>query len=158
VRIDGRCNANERMVGGGVMGESMTIVTSNAPDGANPGAGVWHQIAMPASPVRLPGTYGVQSVILGAPATAVDGWELVTSVPVSLGARSQSTLSTSCPAGKVLLAAGVLQTSSNYIDIVANTMIPTSTGSASANIQNRITLGTGGNVTARVSARCALMQ
>ena len=158
VRIDGSYNANERVVGGGVMGESMTIVTSNAPDGVNPGAGVWHQIAMPASPVRLPGTYGVQSIILCAPATAVDGWALVTSVPVSLGASSQSALSTSCPPGKVLLAAGVLQSSSNYIDIVANTMIPTSNGSASANIHNRNIPGAGGNVNARVSVLCARKQ
>jgi hypothetical protein len=138
------------------MGQSMTIVTSNAPDGASPG--VWHQVVMPASPVRLPGTYRAESRILCAPATSVDGWEIVTSVPVSLGARSQSTISTACPAGKVLLAAGVLQTSTNFIDIVASSMIPSSNGSATAFIQNRNTLGTGGTVDAKVCALCARMQ
>ena len=156
VRIDGACNANELVVGGGVMGQSMTIVTSNAPDGASPG--VWHQLVMPASPVRLPGSYRAESRILCAPASAVDGWEIVTSVPVALGARSQSTLSTSCPAGKVLLAAGVLQTSTNYIDIVASSMIPSSSGSSTAFIQNRNTLGSAGTVDAKVSALCARRQ
>ena len=155
VLVDGACSANERMVGGGVMGKSMTIVTSNAPAGADATTGVWRQIVMLASPVALPGSYGAESRILCAPANAVDGWELVMSGPVSLGARSQSTLSTSCPAGKVLLAAGVLQTSRNYLDIVANTMIPSSNGSASSHIHNRNTLGTGGNVDARVSVICA---
>jgi hypothetical protein len=158
-RSEAGCAAAERLVGGGVMGREQTVVAANGPRGVAATAAVWQKVAVSASPVALPGTVGVEAQALCAPEAVVDGWELVEGAEVSLGARSQTTLTLACPAGKVLLSAGLLQRSANLLDMVANTLLPNSDGSGvSAHLHNRNTLGTGGDVQAALTAVCARRQ
>lgn len=155
-RSEAGCAANERLVGGGVMGREQTVVAANGPRGDGPTAAVWQQIGVSASPVALPGTVGIEARALCASETAVDGWEYVEGAEIALGARSQTTLTLACPAGKVVLAAGVLQRSTNLLDMVASTLVPAADGSGvSAHLHNRNTLGTGGDVRAVLAAVCA---
>lgn len=140
------------------MGREQTVVASNAPQGATPESGAWLLNVVSASPIALPGSVGAEVRALCATASAVDGWEVAESAPVSLGAKSQTTLTVTCPAGKGLLAAGVQQRSANLLDIIVDNIVVSPGSQASAHVQNRNTLGTNGNVDATLSALCARLQ
>lgn len=157
-RFSTPCNSGERLVGGGVMGRDQTVIASNAPGGKTPESGGWLLNAMSASPVALPGTVGAEVKALCASALAVDGWEIVESVPVALGAKSQTTLTVGCPAGKGLLAAGVEQRSANLLDIIVDNIVVAQNGQATAHVQNRNTLGSDGDVRAVLTGLCARLQ
>jgi hypothetical protein len=158
-RSEAGCNASERLVGGGAMGREQTVLAANGPRSEGPTAAVWQQMGVSASPVALPGTVGIEAHALCAPESVVDGWEVVEGAEISLGGRSQVTLTLPCPSGKVLLAAGVLQRSTNLLDMVASTLVPAADGSGvSAHVHNRNTLGTGGDVRAVLAGLCARHQ
>jgi len=154
----GSCTTGEYLIGGGVMGREDTVIASNGPRIDSAGAGLWQVSSVRASPVSLPGTVGVGARIVCAPQALSDGWEYVVTPEVLLGARSQASLNLACPAGKVMLAVGVLEQSPNALDIVVNSVIPDANGTASAHLHNRNTLGTAGSVKAVLAGLCARRQ
>jgi hypothetical protein len=147
------CAAGERVVGGGVMGGLNTMLGANAPSGSA-GDSVWWARALSSSP--LPGSASAPMRALCAPEALVDGWELVQSAPVALAARAQTTLTQTCPGNKALLAAGLVQSTNNLLDMVANTLAPRTNSLAwQSHLHNRNVLGTGGTVNAVMTAVCA---
>jgi hypothetical protein len=148
------CAAGERVVGGGAMGTLNGLLGINAPQGGSTDT-AWQvrQISSTAAPaVRVSATVRA----LCAPEPQVDGWELVQSAAQSLGAHSKVTLAQGCPVGKVLLAAGLVQTSSNLLDMVSNTLEPGSnTLNWTAQVHNRNTINGSGNVVVSLAAVCA---
>jgi hypothetical protein len=147
------CAAGERVVGGGVMGGLNTMLGANAPSGSA-GDSVWWARALSSSP--LPGSASAPMRALCAPEALVDGWELVQSAPVALAARTQTTLTQTCPNDKALLAAGLVQSTNNLLDMVANTLAPQKNTLAwQSHLHNRNVLGTGGPVNAVMTAVCA---
>ena len=183
------CAASERLVGGGVMGSNDVMVGSNAPrrptfddpivfgtsglpgapgsaGGAAPpaapaanAAAVWRVNGVSSSAVALPGSARFSARALCAPEAAVDGWELVETAELALGARSRAEPALGCPGGKALLAAGVSQRSDNLLDMVVASMAPrANTLDWAAQIANRNTIGGSGAVRAGLSALCARRQ
>ena len=155
------CAAHERPVGGGLMGNNDLMMGTNAPQTAGPGfpaaVGSWQAGLTSSSP--LPGSANVPVRLLCAPEAAVDGWELVESPEVSLGARSRAEPVLSCPGEKALLATGVSQRSDNLLDMVVATLGPkANTLGWAAQIANRNTIGGSGAVRAGLSAVCARRQ
>lgn len=154
VRV-GSCGPTESLVGGGVMGRIDTVISSNGPQSPGSGRAHWQAASTRASPVSLPGTVGIEARALCAARASVDGWSFVESAPVELGARSQSSLTLTCPPGKVVLGAGVVQLSGNGLDLVTSAVLVRPDGTASAHVHNRNTLGSAGAVRALLSAVCA---
>ena len=181
------CAASERLVGGGVMGTNDVMLGSNAarrptfddlivfgtsglPGSPGAGAGtsappaasspaVWRVNVASSNAVALPGSVSFSARALCAPEAAVDGWELIESAQVSLGARSRAEPALGCPGGKALLAAGVSQRSNNLLDMVVASMAPKpNTLDWAAQIANRNTIGGSGAVVAGLSAVCARRQ
>lgn len=183
------CAATERLVGGGVMATNDVMMAANAPrrpsfddpvvfgtsglpgssGSGSPGPGqgppasdapaVWRTRTVASSAVALPGSVNFSARALCAPEAAVDGWELVESAEVSLGARTRAEPALSCSGGKALLAAGVAQGSDNLLDMVVASMAPkANTLEWAAQIANRNTIGGSGPVQAGLSAICARRQ
>jgi hypothetical protein len=157
-RADQGCAANERLIGGGVMGSDLTQIAVNAPQGSTPQAVTWQEVVAPQNTVVIPGVgFNAEARAICAPASGVDGWSFVETAEVSLAARGVTTLSINCPAGAALLAAGVAQQSSNYIDMLANDLT-LANGSATAQVVNRNIIGGGVPVRARLAGLCARKQ
>ena len=148
IRMATPCALSERVIGGGVMGRENTVIASNAPDAAEG----WLLHTDRAHPYAI-GT-GADARVLCAPVNALDGWEVLTSPEVSLGGKSQTTLSISCPNGKGLLAAGVQQRSNNLLDMIVDNIVVTGNMHASAHVQNRNIVGSNGNVRAVLTGVC----
>jgi hypothetical protein len=148
LRLATPCSLDERLVGGGVMGQDDTMIASNAPDIA----GSWLLHAVTASPYAIGS--GAETRALCASVNALGGWEVVASPEISLGAKSETTLSVSCPDGKGLLAAGVQQRSENLRDMIVDNIVVTGNMHASAHVQNRNILGSNGNVRAVLTGVC----
>jgi hypothetical protein len=149
VRMATPCALSERVIGGGVMGWENTVIASNAPDAAEG----WLLHITRASAFAM-GT-GADARVLCASVNALDGWEVLTSPEVSLGGKSQTTLSISCPNGKGLLAAGVQQRSNNLLDMIVDNIVVAGNMHASAHVQNRNIGGSNGNVRAVLTGVCA---
>lgn len=147
------CTTAERVVGGGAGGRENTLLPMNAPQGRGEDSR-WSLLATTAGP-GLPGTYGSEGVVLCAPASAIEGWEYVESLPVTLEARSRAEVSVRCPGGKVVLTAGVVQRSSNWLDLVMNRLLIDGAGGARALLHNRNTINGRGSVQAVLAAVCA---
>ncbi len=157
-RADQGCAASERLIGGGVMGSDFTQIAANAPQGGAPESATWREVVAPQNTVVVPGLgYTAEARAICAPAAGVDGWSIVETAEVSLAARGVTTLSLNCPAGAALLAAGVVQQSSNYIDMLAND-ITLASGSATAQVVNRNIIGGGVPVRATLAGICARKQ
>ena len=158
-RVDQACAAGERLIGGGVMGNDMTQIAANAPQGATPETAIWREVVAHQNTVVIPGLpANAEARALCAPASGVDGWSFVESAPVSLAPRSMTTLSISCPAGKTLLAAGIVQQSSNYIDMLANDLAIPGDGTATGQVINRNIVRGGDDVRATLAGICARKQ
>jgi hypothetical protein len=124
------CAPNERVVGGGMEGGMDGMMSANGPQGT-----AWRVAAMTSTPIPLPGANSASGRALCAPEAAADGWEVVQTPDLTLGSRSQSTLSLACPAGKILVSGGVVQHSSNGLDLVFNRLVPGN--SWTAHVHNR---------------------
>jgi len=149
------CSGRERVVGGGVMAGNETQIQANAPRPyGDPGG--WLVTVVRASP--LAGQDPIRTRVLCAPEAAVDGWQLIETAPVWLSSRQQRTLLQTCPGSKVLLAGGVVQRSGPLLDMVVNTLSPSTSVAWSTQVQNRNTLAGGPPVDAVFAAVCARSQ
>lgn len=157
-RADQGCALSERVIGGGVIGSDFTQIATNAPQGSAPETVTWREVVAPQNTIVVPGLgYNAEARAICAPASGVDGWSIVETAEVSLAARGVTTLSINCPAGAALLAAGVAQQSSNYIDMLAND-ITLASGGATAQVINRNIMGGGAPVRATLAGICARKQ
>lgn len=157
----GGCADNERLVGGGYMGDEATWVADNGPKRLPTGKIDWGMhiaefrttgVDGDPPPSSRPGWRG-----LCAPATSVDGWEFVDSAPVSLGRRAAAPLTQVCPIGKVLLGAGVTLQGGDQLDLVTSSL-RLSDNQVTAQVLNRNVLGTSGPVSAVLGVLCAKPQ
>jgi hypothetical protein len=146
-----RCTDNERLVGGGVMTDPNTLIGTNAPQPAD----AWQWRLMLSSAV-LTSAPNATARALCAPAAAVPGWQLAEAGAVSVGAASGQRVGLTCPAGKVMLAAGVAQHSNNLLDMIVSTLAPSAqAGEWEAWIHNRNVISGSGNVRATLAGLCA---
>lgn len=146
------CSNTEIVIGGGGFADFETQLNISAPGRA----GMYGWTA--GSGWRMAGqrsgagyTHGLTGQVTCAPAGTIDGWEIVESASVSVGARGRARLDLRCPAGKVLLAAGVVGGSG--IDMVVNRLVIAHGGTATAQVLNRNVLG--GQVFASMTGICA---
>jgi hypothetical protein len=137
IRLDARCDDAERVIGGGVTTTLLMQLNDNFPEGPTNTVG-WRGTGwrVYARQNGIGPTIYVSGTLVCAPAASVDGWEHVRSAPVGLGARGRALLELRCPAGKVMLTAGVNGGSSD-VNLVVSSLMIRGDGTATAQVLNR---------------------
>ena len=153
IESETKCGDTERVIGGGANGDLLTQLNTSIPQGPANSVG-WSGTGWRVQAIKsgVGASHSITGSLVCAAATAVDGWENVRSAPVGIGARGRAQLDLRCPAGKMMLVAGVYSGNTTP-DLVVNRLMIASDGSATALVLNRSIAG--GQVFPSLVAVCA---